>query len=97
MKSRWYLANLATYACLTSPLIAMPVNRTERVTSQANVAGDTPVPRSDQNSMTAHLQLLAKAKQGRIDVYFEGDSITRRWGTSDEQSERELAEVIEDR
>ncbi len=44
-----------------------------------------PSPRSDQNSMIAHQQLLEKAKQGRIDVYFEGDSITRRWGTSDEQ------------
>ncbi len=28
-------------------------------------------------------QLLAKAKQGGIDVYFEGDSITRRWGATD--------------
>jgi lysophospholipase L1-like esterase len=46
---------------------------------------DQPTPRPDQNSMTAHQQLLAKAKQGRIDIYFEGDSITRRWGTSDEQ------------
>ncbi|HYL83365.1 MAG TPA: GDSL-type esterase/lipase family protein [Candidatus Angelobacter sp.] len=33
--------------------------------------------------MIAHAQLLEKAKQGRIDVYFEGDSITRRWGASD--------------
>ena len=24
-----------------------------------------------------------KPKQGRIDIYFEGDSITRRWGASD--------------
>jgi len=46
---------------------------------------DQPTPRADQNSMIAHQQLLEKAKQGRIDVYFEGDSITRRWGTSDEQ------------
>ena len=44
-----------------------------------------PVPRSDRNSMIAHEELLQKAKQGKIDVYFEGDSITRRWGTSDEQ------------
>src|SRR4029079_18613639 len=44
-----------------------------------------PSPRTDNNSMLAHSDLLAKAKQGRIDVYFEGDSITRRWGTSDEQ------------
>jgi len=33
----------------------------------------------------AHTQLLEKARKGGIDVYFEGDSITRRWGTSDEQ------------
>src|SRR5690349_3845737 len=44
---------------------------------------DRPAPRTDQNSMLAHEQLLAKAKQGRIDIYFEGDSITRRWGATD--------------
>jgi lysophospholipase L1-like esterase len=44
---------------------------------------DRPVPRSDRNSRLAHEQLLAKAKQGRIDVYFAGDSITRRWGATD--------------
>jgi lysophospholipase L1-like esterase len=44
-----------------------------------------PVPRSDANSQTAHAELVEKARQGRIDIYFEGDSITRRWGTIDEQ------------
>jgi lysophospholipase L1-like esterase len=44
---------------------------------------DRPVPRSDNNSRIAHEQLLAKTKQGRIDLYFEGDSITRRWGATD--------------
>jgi len=44
---------------------------------------DQPTPRTDKNSQIAHEQLLAKAKQGRIDVYFEGDSITRRWGATD--------------
>ena len=33
--------------------------------------------------MTAHAQLLEKARAGRIDVYFVGDSITRRWGATD--------------
>ncbi len=33
--------------------------------------------------MTAHAQLLEKAKHGRIDLYFEGDSIVRRWGARD--------------
>jgi lysophospholipase L1-like esterase len=44
---------------------------------------DQPAPRADANSQLAHQQLLAKAAQGRIDIYFEGDSITRRWGALD--------------
>jgi cephalosporin-C deacetylase len=48
-------------------------------------AADQPAPRADRNSMLAHEELLAKKAKGRIDVYFLGDSITRRWGTSDEQ------------
>ena len=44
---------------------------------------DKPAPRVDKNSQLAHEQLLEKAKQGRVDVYFEGDSITRRWGATD--------------
>jgi len=44
---------------------------------------DQPVFRTDANSLVAHSQLLAKAKQAGIDVYFEGDSITRRWGAVD--------------
>jgi lysophospholipase L1-like esterase len=42
-----------------------------------------PIARTDANSRAAHEQLLAKAKAGRIDVYFTGDSITRRWGATD--------------
>ena len=42
-----------------------------------------PVFRTDANSLVAHSQLLAKAKHGGIDVYFEGDSITRRWDALD--------------
>ena len=30
--------------------------------------------------MTAHVELVEKARTGRIDVYFAGDSIVRRWG-----------------
>lgn len=44
---------------------------------------DRAAPRTDPNSQLAHQQLLAKTKGGRIDVYFEGDSITRRWGATD--------------
>jgi len=44
---------------------------------------DQPVFRTDPNSLVAHSQLLLKAKQGGTEVYFEGDSIVRRWGATD--------------
>jgi lysophospholipase L1-like esterase len=47
------------------------------------IPADQPVPRSDRNSQIAHEQLLEKAAKGGIDIYFEGDSITRRWGATD--------------
>jgi lysophospholipase L1-like esterase len=50
---------------------------------QPSGSATTPIPRKDHNSQIAHEQLLEKAKKGGIDIYFEGDSITRRWGTSD--------------
>jgi lysophospholipase L1-like esterase len=53
------------------------------IAALAQAAADQPASRTDQNSLKAHAQLLEKAKQGRIDIYFEGDSITRRWGASD--------------
>jgi lysophospholipase L1-like esterase len=52
---------------------------------------DVAAPRTDRNSLLAHEQLLAKRKGGQIDVYFMGDSITRRWGASDEQYQDLLA------
>jgi lysophospholipase L1-like esterase len=48
-----------------------------------SIPADQPVPRTDPNSMIAHAQLLDKAKKGGIDIYFAGDSITRRWGATD--------------
>ncbi len=44
---------------------------------------DVAEPRKDANSQLAHQQLLQKAHTGRIDLYFLGDSITRRWGATD--------------
>ena len=44
-----------------------------------------PVPRNDTNSRVAHEQLVRKARQGGIDVFFVGDSIVRRWGATDPQ------------
>lgn len=50
---------------------------------QPAVAPDVAVPRLDANSIAAHGQLVEKAKSGRTDVYFLGDSIVRRWGATD--------------
>src|SRR5258708_2136145 len=44
---------------------------------------DVPSARSDSNSQIAHFQMVQKAAKGGIDLYIEGDSIARRWGTSD--------------
>ena len=51
--------------------------------AQLTPSADKPAPRTDQNSQLAHEQLVQKAKRGRIDIYFAGDSITRRWGATD--------------
>jgi lysophospholipase L1-like esterase len=59
--------------------------------ARSGARADRPVARTDANSRIAHAQLVEKARRGGIDVYFVGDSITRRWGTSDEQYERFLA------
>jgi hypothetical protein len=77
------LGLLVVHTAATVQSVQMPGSKPE--------AADKPSPRADRNSMLAHSDLVEKAKQGRIDVYFEGDSITRRWGTSDEQYKHFLA------
>lgn len=56
------------------------------IAGQAQTAppgNSTPAPRTDENSQLAHRELLKKARAGGIDLYFLGDSITRRWGATD--------------
>lgn len=66
-------------ATLIGALVALAV-----ATAQpSSEAADQPVERRDANSRQAHQDLLEKARSGRIDVYFAGDSITRRWGATD--------------
>ncbi|HEX5223478.1 MAG TPA: GDSL-type esterase/lipase family protein [Verrucomicrobiae bacterium] len=77
-------------ACAQTPPRAEPPGNTTNSAPRPaprrfNPPADVPAPRTDRNSQIAHEQLLEKAKQGGIDVYFVGDSITRRWGTSDRQ------------
>jgi lysophospholipase L1-like esterase len=59
--------------------------------SGAKASTEIPTPRTDPNSMLAHRQLVEKARKGGIDLYVVGDSIVRRWGTSDPQYSQLLA------
>lgn len=52
---------------------------------------DVASPRVDRNFRLAHEQLMKKKEQGRIDSYFLGDSITRRWGAGEEKYKELLA------
>ena len=64
----------------------IPRNASKENTNQSTrVDGHQPIPRADANSQLAHRQLIEKANQGGIDLYFVGDSITRRWGCTDPQ------------
>ncbi len=47
------------------------------------IPADQAVPRTDTNSKLAHEQRLESLTKGHIDVYFVGDSITRRWRATD--------------
>ena len=78
----------------TAPVQATPAQQPPSATVAAPAPGpggtpqprpraDVPAPRTDSNSMIAHRALLAKRTQGTIDVYFEGNSIVRRWGATD--------------
>ncbi|HKE55538.1 MAG TPA: GDSL-type esterase/lipase family protein, partial [Pyrinomonadaceae bacterium] len=79
--------NIVRLLFLTTIFAALSVAQTATSSAQQNPLppGDQPIARTDQNSQIAHQELLEKARKGRIDIYFAGDSITRRWGTSDEQ------------
>jgi lysophospholipase L1-like esterase len=69
---------MASTVALVALLAVLP-----SATLLAQGPADQPAARTDPNSLLAHTQLLEKARKGGIDIYFEGDSITRRWGATD--------------
>ncbi len=77
----------ATPAATTDPANASTAGKSSTTAGETNKPVQPSkvmaIERRDPNSMTAHQKLLQKAKQGRIDLYFLGDSITRRWGATD--------------
>lgn len=68
---------LTLFLCLASVPLASP--------SQADhgALAYIAAPRTDKNSQLAHEIFLGQARHGGIDVYFVGDSITRRWAATD--------------
>ncbi len=83
---------------LATPEQSRPWTQSSATWMSALLAGRSPfepsdiaAPRTDANSRLAHEDLLAKVKTGQIDVYFAGDSITRRWGATDPQYQDLLA------
>ena len=77
-----FVGSLRCALCLAAASLTWAVPQVAMAQRGAPRA-DRPVARTDSNSVTAHQQLVEKTKQGRIDVYFAGDSITRRWGATD--------------
>jgi lysophospholipase L1-like esterase len=75
--------NIDTYVAWASRYLKAPAGTKGTAGPPPAAAQVTPVARTDANSKTAHEQLVEKAKKGKIDVYFVGDSITRRWGATD--------------
>jgi lysophospholipase L1-like esterase len=71
-----------TYRSLTA-VAALSLVTAHLAAQQGSFATTVPAPRGDDNSARAHAQLVRKAESGVIDVYFIGDSITRRWGALD--------------
>jgi (4-O-methyl)-D-glucuronate---lignin esterase len=71
-----------TIMCLLAWVPAAQVSVRAQTVVEDPPAGRA-APRADENSKIAHAELLQKRSRGRIDVYFVGDSITRRWGATD--------------
>jgi hypothetical protein len=55
---------------------------------------DRPASRTDPNSMTAHVELLEKARTGRIDVYFVGTPSSAGGARSITRAARQLARQL---
>jgi lysophospholipase L1-like esterase len=81
----------ATVVSAQPPAPASPPSAAAPARGRQAGPADQPAPRTDANSQLAHAQLLEKAKKGRIDLYFLGDSIARRWGATDPQYKDMLA------
>ena len=71
--------------CLSAALAAPgPLSAADVAGVAADAASRHPAyPPWNENGRIGHEQMVAKARSGKIDLYFLGDSITRRWGATD--------------
>ena len=69
--------------CNLSVAFSLSALAAEGKTSYSATSPSIAQERSDANSQAAHNQLITKAHAGIINIYFIGDSITRRWGALD--------------
>jgi lysophospholipase L1-like esterase len=83
MNPRAFFAALLVAAALISSHSLEKVFAQRKGGGGSATAADQPVARTDANSKLAHQQMVENLKKGRIDVYFAGDSITRRWRATD--------------
>jgi lysophospholipase L1-like esterase len=81
MKRKFMKVKIIAMLLLSGACFLLPICADAQVDQQ--IPAYQPVARTDPNSQTAHAQLLEKARKGDIHIYFEGDSITRRWGATD--------------
>jgi lysophospholipase L1-like esterase len=88
-------------ACACASFLASPIASVAQTFANRGDAGAksapqpdsaaVAAPRTDANSILAYEQLVAKAQAGGIDLYFLGDSIIRRWGCTDPQWSKMMA------
>src|SRR6266568_4216802 len=76
---RMNFLTLISCLCLSLTAVAMELPNPADQGQSARI----PTPRTDKHSQRAHELLVEKARRGGIDLYFVGDSITRRWGATD--------------
>jgi lysophospholipase L1-like esterase len=83
MRARATVATILLATVLTASLSRQTAFAQIKSEGSGTTAADQPRQRTDANSKLAHQQMVENLKKGRIDLYFVGDSITRRWRATD--------------
>jgi lysophospholipase L1-like esterase len=74
---------VCVFLCFVPAILFGAESASDATAHQGQNQASTPMPQGTAMFLPAHEALLEKAKSGEIDVYFLGDSITRRWHGND--------------